>query len=85
MKALLEELPRRHLGTFKPGQQRTLQRRVNQRRALRGLAVPVYFDQEYAPGDRAQSDPTCMNKLGITIRGVPFAHLLYHFVRPFSN
>ena len=45
----------------------------------------VYFDQVYAPGARSQSDFTCMNRLGITIRGEPFPHLLYHFVLAYSN
>ena len=85
VKALFEELQRRHPGKFQPGQLRTLQRRVKQWRATEGPAKEVFFAQEYEPGDRAQSDFTCMNELGVTIRGEPFRHLLYHFVLAYSN
>ncbi len=85
VKALFGELQRRHPGTFQPGQLRTLQRRVKQWRATEGPAKEVFFAQEYEPGDRAQSDFTCMNGLGVTIRGAPLPHLLYHFVLPYSN
>ena len=85
VKALFGELQRRHPDAFQPGQLRTLQRRVKQWRATEGPAKEVFFAQEYEPGDRAQSDFTCMNGLGVTIRGKPFPHLLYHFVLSYSN
>ena len=71
IKALFVELQRRY-----PGQLRTLQRRVKQWKATEGPSKDVYFDQKYAPGERAQSDFTCMNELGVTIQGEPFRHLL---------
>ena len=85
VKALFGELQRRYPGRFKPGQLRTLQRRVKHWRAIEGPSKEVYFDQVYEPGERAQSDFTCMNELGVTIQGEPFKHLLYHFVLPYSN
>ncbi len=85
VKALFGELQRRHPGKFQAGQLRTLQRRVKQWRATQGPAKEVFFAQEYEPGDRAQSDFTCMNELGVTIQGEPFPHLLFHFVLAYSN
>ena len=37
------------------------------------------------PGELAQSDYTHMGKLGITIAGQPFDHLIYQFVLTYSN
>ncbi len=83
--ALFTHLQRTYPGQFKPGQLRTLQRRVKVWRAQEGPPKEVYFEQVYAPGDRAQSDFTWMNHLGVTIQGEPFPHLLYHFVLAYSN
>lgn len=82
---MFEDLQRRHPGQFHSGQLRTLQRRVKQWRAEAGPGKEVYFDQVYEPGERAQSDFTCMNKLGVTIQGQPFKHMLFHFVLAYSN
>jgi hypothetical protein len=45
----------------------------------------VYFEQRHRPGEQGQSDFTDMTSLGVTIAGVAFAHLLYHFVLTYSN
>ena len=45
----------------------------------------MYFAQRHRRGEQAQSDFTYMGKLGVTIAGEPFGHLLYHFVLPYSN
>ena len=45
----------------------------------------VFFPQIYHPGEWSESDFTHMNSLGITLNGVPFEHLLYHFVLCDSN
>lgn len=84
-KTLFEYLQSRYPEGFQEGQLRTLQRRIKQWRALKGPAKEVFFPQVYHPGDRSQSDFTCMDDLGITIVGVPFKHLIYHFVLPYSN
>jgi transposase len=84
-KTVFEELQRRHPGQFQNGQLRTLQRRFHQWRALHGQGQEVYFAQRHHPGEQAQSDFTHMGKLGVTISGAPFAHLLYHFVLTYSN
>ncbi len=85
VKAVFEHLQRRHPGQFQSSQLRTLQRRVKRWRAEAGPGKEVFFDQAYEPGERAQSDFTCMNKLGVTIQGQPFKHMLFHFVLPYSN
>lgn len=59
---------------------RTLQRHIRQWRALEGPPKEVFFPQNHAPGHRALSDFTAMAELRITIAGVPFVHILYHFV-----
>ncbi len=82
-KALFQHLQRKYPGQFKPGQLRTFQRRVKQWRGQR--SKEPYFEQVYKPGERAQSDFTSMNSLGITIRGVPFRHKLFNFVLAYSN
>jgi hypothetical protein len=84
-KTLLEELQRRYPGRFADGQLRTLQRRVKQWQATRGPDKEVFFAQEHRPGGLGASDFTSMNELGVTINGVPFAHLVYHFVLTYSN
>ena len=85
VKALFEYLRRTYPGQFQPGQLRTFQRRVKEWRLAHGPAKEVYFAQDYAPAERAQSDFTCMNSLRVTIEGAPFPHLLYHFVLAYSN
>ena len=84
-KALFEWLAERHPGTFQEGQVRTLQRRVQQWRALHGPGKEIYFAQEHKPGVRLSTDFTCMNELQITIRGERFDHLLCHSVLSYSN
>lgn len=84
-KTLFEDLQRRYPGRFADGQLRTLQRRIKQWRATEGPPKEVFFAQSYVPGERSQSDYTYMTKLGVTIQGQPFPHLVYHFVLPYSN
>jgi hypothetical protein len=84
-KTLFEWLQREYPGRYSDGQLRTLQRRIKQWRALEGLAKEVFFDQRHKPGELCESDFTHMGKLGITICGIPFNHLIYHFVLTYSN
>ncbi|MCP4574668.1 MAG: IS21 family transposase, partial [Deltaproteobacteria bacterium] len=84
-KTIFEDLQRRRPGIFSDGQLRTLQRRVKVWRATQGPAKEVMFPQIHTPGELAQSDFTHMNKLGVTIGGQPFDHLIYHFVLTYSN
>ncbi len=84
-KTLFEDLQRRMPGRFADGQLRTLQRRIKQWRATDGPPKEVFFAQIHKPGELCQSDFTHMNKLGITINGIPFDHMIYHFVLTYSN
>ena len=84
-KTVFEELQRRYPGRLRPGQLRTLQRRFRDWRARQGPEREVYFDQEREPGVQCQSDFTDMGKLGVTIRGELYQHLVYRFVLPYSN
>jgi hypothetical protein len=84
-KTLFEDLQRRHPGRFADGQLRTLQRRIKIWRASEGPPKEVFFTQVHTPGQLGQSDFTSMNKLGMTIGGRPFDHLIYHFVLTYSN
>jgi hypothetical protein len=84
-KTIFEDLQRRKPGRFADGQLRTLQRRIKVWRASEGPPKEVFFTQIHYPGQLGQSDFTHMNKLGITIGGRPFDHLIYHFVLTYSN
>lgn len=84
-KTLFELLCMQNPGRYQEGQIRTLQRRVERWRALFGPDRNVTFEQIHIPGKMAQSDFTEMDKLEITIAGMPFDHLLYHVVLTYSN
>jgi hypothetical protein len=84
-KTLFEVLQREHPGKYHDGQLRTFQRRVNLWRALKGPGNEVFFPQVYTPGEWCESDFTRMKSLGITINGIPFDYMLYHFVLCYSN
>jgi len=75
----------RHPDRYRPPQVRTLQRHIAQWRALHGPEREVIFEQQHFPGERAQSDFTHMEDLGVTIAGEPFPHMLYHLVLTYSN
>jgi hypothetical protein len=84
-KTLFEELCAREPGRYKPGQLRTLQRRVRQWRAQQGPEKRVFFAQEHRPREAMQTDFTWASELGVTVGGQAFAHLLCHPVLPYSN
>lgn len=84
-KTLLEALQRSHPGRFADGQLRTLQRQVRRWRGLEGPGKEVFFAQVHHPGRLCASDFSHMTKLGVTIGGRTFEHLIYHFVLTYSN
>jgi len=84
-KTLLEALQRAHPGRFADGQLRTLQRQIKRWRGLEGPGKEVFFAQVHHPGRLSQSDFSHMTKLGVTIGGRSFEHLIYHFVLTYSN
>jgi hypothetical protein len=75
----------RHPDRYRPAQVRTLQRHIQQWRVLHGPDREVMFAQEHVAGERGQSDFTHMEDLEVTIAGVPFPHLVHHFVLTYSN
>lgn len=84
-KTLMELLVDRDPKKYSMGQVRTMQRRVRDWRAKHGPAKEVYFPQQHRPGHEAALDFTCCNALGVTIRGVPFKHLLFELVMLYSG
>ena len=81
---VLHEMKRRH-SAFSDGLRRTLERRIRLWQALHGPEREVIFRQEHPPGQQGLSDFTHGAEFGVTIAGVPFDHLLYHFCLAFSN
>ena len=75
----------RHPDRYRPTQDRTLRRHIARWRALHGPEKEIIFEQVHTPGERAQSNFTHMEDLGVTIAGEPFAHMVYHFVLTYSN
>jgi len=84
-KTIFEALQRKNPGKYADGQLRTLQRRIKIWRATEGPQKEVFFTQIHKPGELGQSDFTHMSKLGVTIGGEQFDHLIYHFVLTYSN
>lgn len=84
-KTLWEWLQRMQPGKYPESKRRTFERRVRQWKALHGSAKQVFFTQEHPAGRLAASDFTSMNDLQVTVAGVPFPHVLYHFVLTHSN
>jgi len=84
-KTIFARLQRDKPGQYQDGQLRTLQRRIKYWRATEGPAKEVFFPQIHYPGRLCASDFTHMTSLGITIQGVAFEHLVYHFVLTYSN
>ena len=78
-------LQREYPGRFSDGQLRTLQRKIKRWRALEGPSSEVFFQQKHQPGELCASDFTHMNELEITIDGIRFNHMIYHFVLTYSN
>jgi len=84
-KTIFDHLQREYPSKFMDGQLRTLQRHIKHWRATEGPPKEVFFPQKHYPGIMGQSDFTHMSSLGVTIKGLPFEHLLYHFVLTYSN
>ena len=72
-------------GKFDNSQLRSFQRGVKRWRATAGPAKEVFFSQVHHPGRLCASDFSHMNSLAVTIGGLPFDHLIYHFVLTYSN
>lgn len=84
-KTIFDYLQRENPGKYQDGQLRTLQRRIRHWKATEGPSKEVFFPQIHYPGNLGASDFTHMTSLGITIQGIPFDHMVYHFVLTYSN
>lgn len=84
-KTIFDYFQRKYPGEYQDGHLRTLHRRIKVWRATKGPAKEVFFSQIHYPGQLSASDFTRMSKLKITIGGVLFKHLIYHFVLTYSN
>ena len=82
---IIEWLEEQHPGRFSASQIRTLQRRLQDWRALNGPDQEVYFPQDHPPGREAQFDFTHGNSLGVTIAGQPYPHLLFQLILSHSG
>ena len=82
---IIEWLEEKSPGRFSASQLRTLQRRLQDWRALNGPDQEVYFPQEHPPGREAQLDFTHCNSLGVTIGGRRYRHRLFQFVLSHSG
>ena len=84
-RALFEDLLKRHPERYDAGQLWTFQRRVKQWRAEQGPGKEVFFPQAHRPGEAGQTDFTDAGRLGVTIAGELFPHLLCHVVLPYCS
>ena len=82
---IIDWLAEQHPGRFSAAQLRTLQRRLQDWRALHGPDQEVYFPQVHPPGREAQIDFTHGNALGVTIAGQPYPHLLFQLILSHSG
>jgi hypothetical protein len=84
-KTLWDWVQREHAGKCAESARRTFERRVRRWKAQHGSAKELFFTQMHTAGRLAASDFTSMNELRVTIAGVPFDHLLYHYTLTYSN
>ena len=84
-KTVLEVLRGRHGEAYSLGQVRTLQRRMQEWRALHGPGKEVMFEQVHPAGREGAFDFTDCAELNVTIAGQVFDHLLFEFVLSFSK
>jgi transposase InsO family protein/DNA-binding XRE family transcriptional regulator len=82
---IMEKLQEKYEGQFPDNKLRTFQRHVREWKALYGKDKAIIFRQEHYPGIRGISDFTELKNIDISINGVPFKHLLYHFRLAYSG
>ena len=83
-KALFEWLQEQQPGKYQNNQLRTFQRRIARWRALNQPQIAT-LAQLHEPGEIMEMDGTWLTKLGVTIQGQSFKHMLIHCVLPYSN
>ena len=83
-KALFEWLQEEQPGKYQNSQLRTFQRRIARWRALNQPQIAT-LAQLHEPGEIMEMDGTWLTKLGVTIQGQSFKHMLIHCVLSYSN
>lgn len=81
---LFEHLQEQHPGQYQ-SVLRTLQRRVSEWKALHGVPPELMFELRHNPGELGLSDFTQLKEVTITIAGLPYEHLLYHYRLAYSG
>lgn len=64
---------------------RTVQRRVSEWKAQHGVPPELMFQLRHNPGEMGLSDFTQLKGVTITIAGMPYEHLLYHYRLAYSG
>ena len=82
---IIDWLGEQHPGRFSASHLRTLQRRLQDWRALHGPEREVYFPQVHPPGREAQFDFTHCGELKVTIAGQSYPHLLFQLILSHSG
>ena len=82
---IIDWLAEQHPGRFSASQLQTLQRRLQDWRALHGPDQEVYFPQVHPPGREAQFDFTHCGELKVTIAGQSYPHLLFQLILSHSG
>jgi len=82
---VIDELRRQYGDVYGPGQLRTMQRRMQEWRALHGSGKEVMFEQRHEAGREGAFDFTDASELAVTVAGQAFSHLLFQFVLSFSK
>jgi hypothetical protein len=81
---LFEYLQDQHPGQYQTVL-RTLQRRVSEWKAQHGVPPELMFELRHNPGEMGLSDFTQLKGVTITIAGLPYEHLLYHYRLAYSG
>lgn len=81
---LFEYLQDQHPGQYQTVL-RTLQRRVSEWKTLHGVPKELMFELRHNPGEMGLSDFTQLKGVTITIAGLPYKHLLYHYRLAYSG
>ena len=82
---IIDWLAEQHPGRFSASQLRTMQRRLQDWRALHGPEREVYFPQVQPPGREAQFDFTHCGELKVTIAEQSYPHLLFQLILSHSG
>ena len=82
---ILNELQKKYPDEYHSSLLRTLQRRIKVWKAIQGPNKEVMFSQIHEPGQLGVSDFTHPKDISVTINGVFFEHIFYHFRLAYSG